>query len=71
MRLITDIFEFCSKMFHYGIQFLSPVTTFVKLVQQQHKKLVSQSQMVFAYVEAAIKAGLDVDTFAPRLSFFL
>jgi len=23
-----------------------------------------------AYVEAAIKAGLDVDTFAPRLSFF-
>ncbi len=24
----------------------------------------------FAYVEAAIQAGLDVDTFAPRLSFF-
>lgn len=24
----------------------------------------------FAYVEAAIKAGMDVDTFAPRLSFF-
>ena len=24
----------------------------------------------FAYVEAGIKAGLDVDTFAPRLSFF-
>ena len=24
----------------------------------------------FAYVEAAIEAGLDVDTFAPRLSFF-
>jgi len=70
MRLITDIFEFCSKDV--------PQWNTISISGYHIREAGSTaSQEVgftiadgIAYVEAAIKAGLDVDTFAPRLSFF-
>ncbi len=70
MRLITDIFEYCSKDV--------PQWNTISISGYHIREAGSTaSQEVgftiadgIAYVEAAIKAGLDVDTFAPRLSFF-
>ena len=42
----------------------------MKQVPQQYKKSHFTIADGIAYVEAALKAGLDVDTFAGRLSFF-
>ncbi|MFZ5966648.1 MAG: acyl-CoA mutase large subunit family protein [Bacillota bacterium] len=70
MRLITNIFEYCSKEV--------PQWNTISISGYHIREAGSTaSQEVgftladgIAYVEAAIKAGLDVDTFAPRLSFF-
>lgn len=70
MRLITDIFEYCSKDV--------PLWNTISISGYHIREAGSTaSQEVgftladgIAYVEAAIKAGLDVDAFAPRLSFF-
>jgi methylmalonyl-CoA mutase N-terminal domain/subunit len=70
MRLITNIFEYCSKDV--------PLWNTISISGYHIREAGSTaSQEVgftiadgIAYVEAAIKAGLDVDTFAPRLSFF-
>lgn len=70
MRLITNIFEYCSK--------LVPKWNTISISGYHIREAgCTASQEVgftladgIAYVEAAIKAGLDVDAFAPRLSFF-
>jgi methylmalonyl-CoA mutase N-terminal domain/subunit len=70
MRLITNIFEYCSKEV--------PQWNTISISGYHIREAGSTaSQEVgftladgIAYVDAAIKAGLDVDTFAPRLSFF-
>lgn len=70
MRLITNIFEYCSKDV--------PLWNTISISGYHIREAGSTaSQEVgftiadgIAYVEAAIEAGLDVDTFAPRLSFF-
>ncbi|MGB3368770.1 MAG: methylmalonyl-CoA mutase family protein, partial [Acidaminobacteraceae bacterium] len=70
MRLITNIFEYCSKDV--------PLWNTISISGYHIREAGSTaSQEVgftlangIAYVESAIKAGLDVDTFAPRLSFF-
>jgi methylmalonyl-CoA mutase N-terminal domain/subunit len=70
MRLITNIFEYCSK--HV------PKWNTISISGYHIREAGSTaSQEVaftladgIAYVEAAIKAGLEVDDFAPRLSFF-
>src|SRR6056297_3484038 len=70
MRLITDIFEYCSENV--------PKWNTISISGYHIREAGSTaSQEVgftiadgIAYVEAAIKAGLDVDSFAPRLSFF-
>ncbi len=70
MRLITDIFAYCSKEV--------PQWNTISISGYHIREAGSSaSQEVaftladgIAYVEAAIKAGLDVDSFAPRLSFF-
>jgi methylmalonyl-CoA mutase N-terminal domain/subunit len=70
MRLITNIFEYCSKEI--------PRWNTISISGYHIREAGSTaSQEVgftlangIAYVEAAIKAGLDVDSFAQRLSFF-
>ena len=70
MRLITDIFAYCSKEV--------PLWNTISISGYHIREAGSTaSQEVgftladgIAYVEAAIKAGLNVDEFAPRLSFF-
>ena len=70
MRLITDIFEYCAK--HV------PKWNTISISGYHIREAGSTaSQEVaftladgIAYVQAAINAGLDVDEFAPRLSFF-
>ncbi len=70
MRLITNIFEHCSK-------FVPKWNTISISGYHIREAGCTAAQEVgftladgIAYVEAAIKAGLDVDDFAPRLSFF-
>ncbi|WP_459129153.1 acyl-CoA mutase large subunit family protein [Guggenheimella bovis] len=70
MRLITDIFAYCSKNV--------PLWNTISISGYHIREAGSTaSQEVgftladgIAYVEAALKAGLDIDDFAPRLSFF-
>src|SRR6056297_1454217 len=70
MRLITDIFEYCSENV--------PKWNTISISGYHIREAGSTaSQEVgftiadgIAYVEAAIATGLDVDSFAPRLSFF-
>ena len=70
MRLITDVFEFCSKEV--------PKWNTISISGYHIREAGSTaSQEVgftlangIAYVDAAINAGLDVDQFAVRLSFF-
>ena len=70
MRLITNIFEYCSK--HV------PKWNTISISGYHIREAGSTASQEIAftiadgiaYVEAAIKAGLDVDDFAGRLSFF-
>ena len=70
MRLITDIFEFCAAE--------TPSFTTISISGYHIREAGSTAAQEIAftlgdgieYVEAAIDAGLDVDEFAPQLSFF-
>ncbi|MBU5425511.1 methylmalonyl-CoA mutase family protein [Tissierella pigra] len=70
MRLITNIFEYCSK------EVPGWNTISISGYHIREAGSTASQEVAFtladgiAYVEAAIKAGLDVDDFAPRLSFF-
>ncbi|MCX7703346.1 MAG: methylmalonyl-CoA mutase family protein [Planctomycetota bacterium] len=70
MRIITDIFEFGSK---YVPQW-NTISISGYHIREAGSTAVQELAFTladgFAYVEAGIKAGLDVDEFAPRLSFF-
>lgn len=70
MRLITDIFEFCSK----DVPQWNTISISGYHIREAGSTAAQEVGFTLAdgiaYVEAAIKAGLDVDTFAPRLSFF-
>ena len=70
MRLITDIFEFCSQ----EVPNWNTISISGYHIREAGSSAVQEVAFTLAngiaYVEAAIKAGLDVDTFAPRLSFF-
>ena len=70
MRLITDIFEFCSK----DVPLWNTISISGYHIREAGSTAAQEVGFTLAdgiaYVEAAIKAGLDVDTFAPRLSFF-
>ena len=70
MRLITNIFEYCS-------QYVPKWNTIsISGYHIREAGSTAAQEIAFtiadgiAYVEAALKAGLDVDTFAGRLSFF-
>lgn len=70
MRLTTDIFQFCSKYM--------PLWNTISISGYHLREAGSTAiqEVAFtladgiAYVKAALKAGLDVDDFASRLSFF-
>ena len=70
MRLITDIFAYCSK------EVPNWNTISISGYHIREAGSTASQEVAFtiadgiAYVDAAIKAGLSVDDFAPRLSFF-
>ncbi|MBN1243176.1 MAG: methylmalonyl-CoA mutase family protein [Spirochaetales bacterium] len=70
MRLITDIFAYCSK----EVPAWNTISISGYHIREAGSTAVQEVAFTLAdgiaYVEAAIKAGLDVDDFAPRLSFF-
>ncbi|OYT15672.1 MAG: methylmalonyl-CoA mutase [Bacteroidetes bacterium 4572_77] len=70
MRLITNIFEYCSK----EVPMWNTISISGYHIREAGSTAAQEVGFTLAdgiaYVEAAIKAGLDVDTFAPRLSFF-
>ncbi len=70
MRLVTDIFEFCSA------ELPRWNTISISGYHMREAGATAAQELAFtladgiAYVEAAVKAGLAVDDFAPRLAFF-
>lgn len=70
MRLITNVFEYCSK----EVPKWNTISISGYHIREAGSTAAQEVGFTLAdgiaYVEAAIKAGLDVDTFAPRLSFF-
>ncbi len=71
MRIITDIFAFRDAgKFRTGTRFRSPATTSARPARPRRRSWRSRWPTAIAYVEAAVKAGLEVDAFASRLSFF-
>ncbi len=70
MRLITDIFAFCSQ----NIPRWNTISISGYHIREAGSTAVQEVAFTLAngiaYVEAALQAGLKVDDFAPRLSFF-
>ncbi len=70
MRLITDIFEFATD----HVPKWNTISISGYHIREAGSTAVQELAFTladgFAYVEAGINAGLDVDRFAPRLSFF-
>ncbi len=70
MRLITDIFRFCSE----NMPLWNTISISGYHIREAGSTAVQEVAFTLAdgiaYVQAAITAGLDVDDFATRLSFF-
>jgi methylmalonyl-CoA mutase, N-terminal domain len=70
MRLVVDMIEFCSR----ELPRWHPVSISGYHIREAGSNAVQELAFTladgFAYVEACIERGLDVDDFAPRLSFF-
>ncbi len=70
MRLITNIFEYCSQ----NVPKWNTISISGYHIREAGSTAAQEIAFTIAdgiaYVEAALKAGLDVDTFAGRLSFF-
>jgi methylmalonyl-CoA mutase, N-terminal domain len=70
MRLITDIFAYCNER----IPRWNTISISGYHIREAGSTAVQEIAFTLAnaiaYVEAAVAAGLDVDEFAPRLSFF-
>ena len=70
MRLITNIFEYCSK----NVPLWNTISISGYHIREAGSTAAQEIAFTIAdgiaYVEAAIKAGMDVDKFAGRLSFF-
>ena len=70
MRIVTDIFAFCSK----NLPQWNTISISGYHIREAGSTAVQEVAFTLAngiaYVEAAINAGLDVDEFGPRLSFF-
>ena len=70
MRLITDLFAYCKE----EVPSWNTISISGYHIREAGSTAVQEVAFTLAdgiaYVEAAIKAGLDVDEFAPQLSFF-
>ncbi len=70
MRIITDIFEYCKA----EVPKWNTVSISGYHIREAGSTAAQEVGFTLAdgiaYVDAAVKAGLDVDEFAPRLSFF-
>ena len=70
MRLITDTFEYCSKT----VPKWNPISISGYHIREAGSTAAQEIAFTLgdgiAYVQAAVKRGLDVDSFAGRLSFF-
>ncbi len=70
MRIITDMFEYCTREMPQW----NPISVSGYHIREAGATAVQELAFTladgFAYVEAGIAKGLDVDEFAPRLSFF-
>lgn len=70
IRIITDILEFCSQ----HVPRWNTISISGYHIREAGSTAAQELAFTladgFAYVEAGIEAGLDVDDFAPRLSFF-
>ena len=70
LRLITDVFKFCSE------QVPQWNTISISGYHMSEAGATAAQELAFtladgiAYVDAALEAGLEIDDFAPRLSFF-
>ena len=70
MRLVIDMIEFCAK----EMPLWHPISISGYHIREAGSTAAQELAFTladgFAYIEAAIERGLDVDDFAPRLSFF-
>jgi len=70
MRLITDIFAYCAK----NVPLWNTISISGYHIREAGATAVQEIAFTLAdgiaYVEAALKAGMDIDEFAGRLSFF-
>lgn len=70
MRIVTDMIEWCSK----EMPKWHPVSISGYHIREAGSTAVQELAFTladgFAYVESALERGIDIDKFAPRLSFF-
>src|SRR3712207_3366040 len=70
MRLVVDMIEFCAR----EMPLWHPISISGYHIREAGSNAVQELAFTladgFAYVEACVERGLDVDDFAPRLSFF-
>jgi methylmalonyl-CoA mutase, N-terminal domain len=70
MRLVTDVVTFCAQ----NVPRWHPISVSGYHIREAGSTAAQELAFTladgFAYVESALEAGLDVDDFAPRLSFF-
>lgn len=70
MRIITDMIKYCSQ----EVPLWNTISISGYHIREAGSTAVQELAFTladgFAYVEAATKAGMDIDEFAPRLSFF-
>ena len=70
MRIITDIFSYCAEK----VPLWNTISISGYHIREAGSTAVQEVAFTLAngiaYVEAALKAGLDIDAFGPRLSFF-
>jgi methylmalonyl-CoA mutase N-terminal domain/subunit len=70
MRIITDMFEYCTN----EMPRWNPISVSGYHIREAGSTAVQELAFTladgFAYVEAGLERGMDVDSFAPRLSFF-
>ncbi len=70
MRLVVDMVEFCAR----ELPRMHPISISGYHIREAGSTAAQELAFTladgFAYVDAAIERGLDVDEFAPRLSFF-
>jgi methylmalonyl-CoA mutase, N-terminal domain len=70
LRMVTDMFEFCAK----EVPRWNTISVSGYHIREAGSTAVQEVAFTLAnglqYVQAAVDRGLDVDTFAPRISFF-